>query len=160
MVGTALFVLPWLRYFGLILLMLAVPLAYESVRRKVNKRVMYVNGSTVGKSSVGAKFDHKTLKFWMQVKAMGSKLVVGIHEQNTDMILNACACSSVDEIIAEAPSKVDSIFLEQRGIDYVMFAPSETVFVTDEVLSSDRCLAIGEDGVARLMKPKEEAKQD
>ena len=91
---------------------------------------------------------------------MGSKLVVGIHEQNTDMILNACACSSVDEIIAEAPSKVDSIFLEQRGIDYVMFAPSETVFVTDEVLSSDRCLAIGEDGVARLMKPKEEAKQD
>lgn len=160
MVGTALFILPLLRYAGLFLLLLAVPLAYESVRRKIHKRVIYVNGSTVGKSSIGAKFDHKTLKFWMQTKAMGSKLIVGIHEQNTDMILNACACSSVDEVIAEAPAKVDSVFLEQRGIDYIIFAPGEVQFVTDEVVNSKRCLAIGEDGVARPMKPKEESKQD
>ena len=42
MVGTALFILGFTRYVGLLLLALALPLAYESVRRKVVTRVIYV----------------------------------------------------------------------------------------------------------------------
>ena len=71
MVGTALFIIPLTRYFGLVLMMAAVPLAYESVRRKVNTRVLYVDGTT-------ESLDHSVLKFWKQAKGMGSKLVVGI----------------------------------------------------------------------------------
>ena len=107
MVGSALFVLPWLRHAGLLLLFLAVPLAYESVRRKVKRRVIYVDGTDQG----GNKACHKTLKFWMQARGMGSKLIVGVvgKEKTTDMVLNACACSAVDEVIAEAPEKVSRV---------------------------------------------------
>jgi hypothetical protein len=149
MVGTALFMLPFARYIGLAFLLLALPLAYESVRRKVTTRVMYVNGTA-------AKLDHKTLKFWMQVKAMGSKLIVGFPEKKTDMILTACACSCVDEVVAEAPEKLDLMFLEKQGIDYIISTVGEGKFVTDEVLNASRCLAIGEDGIARPLKAKED----
>jgi phosphatidylglycerophosphate synthase len=148
MVGTALFIIPWLRYLGLALLLLAVPLAYESVRRKVKKRVIYVDGN------YHKTFDHKVLKFWMQAKAMGSKLLVGVGK-NSDMVLNACASTSVDEVIAEAPQKLDLLFLEKQGIDFILLAPGQPKFVTDEVVNADRCLAIGEDGVARPAKAKE-----
>jgi len=153
MVGTALFMLPPFRYLGLAFLMLAVPLAYESVRRKVNRRVMYVKGSA-------DKLDYRVLKFYMQVKAMGSKLIVGFHERKTDMIVTACACSCVDKVIAEAPEKLDVMFLEKQGIDYVISSSSQGQFVTDEVLNAGLCLRIGEDGVARPLKAKEDEKQD
>ena len=162
MVGTALFVLPWFRYFGLALLTLAVPLAYESVRRKITKRILYVNA--------GQKMDtldHKTLKFWMQAKAMGSKLIVGFPEEgNGDnkkaemgKIFNALACSCVDEAVAEAPEKLDLMFLEKQKIDYVIAKASEAQFVTDEVVNAGRCLQIGEDQIIRLFKLKD-AKKD
>ena len=95
MVGTALFIIPLTRYFGLVLMMAAVPLAYESVRRKVNTRVLYVDGTT-------ESLDHSVLKFWKQAKGMGSKLVVGISSDNLkavpSMIENARASESVDEV--------------------------------------------------------------
>eukprot|EP00531_Pseudo-nitzschia_arenysensis_P012925 CAMPEP_0116142774 /NCGR_PEP_ID=MMETSP0329-20121206/15088_1 /TAXON_ID=697910 /ORGANISM="Pseudo-nitzschia arenysensis, Strain B593" /LENGTH=403 /DNA_ID=CAMNT_0003638033 /DNA_START=51 /DNA_END=1263 /DNA_ORIENTATION=+ len=140
MLGTALFVLPWLRYAGLLLLSFAVPLAYESVRRKINTRVVYVNA---GKKL--DMLDHKTLKFWMQAKAMGSKLMVGFPEENNSdnkkaemgKIFNALACSCVDEAVAEAPEKLDILFLERQKIDYVLAKTSEAQFVTDEVVNAD-----------------------
>jgi len=150
MVGSALFILPFARYLGLAFLFLAVPLAYESVRRKVNTRVMYVNGNVID------KLDHKVLKFLMQAKAMGSKLIVGFSEKKTEMILTACACSCVDEVIAEAPKKLDLMFLEKQGIDYVISSAGDEQFVTDETLGAGRCLAIGEDAIARPLKAKEE----
>jgi phosphatidylglycerophosphate synthase len=155
MVGTALFVLPLTRYCGLILLLLAVPLAYESVRRKIQRRVVYVSGGNV------KTFDNKTLKFWMQAKAMGTKLIVGIPGKNVkEMVLNACASSSVDLVIAEAPAKADLMFLEKQGIDFCICAPGDTTrFVTDEVVNANRCLAIGEDGIARPLKAKVEHKE-
>jgi hypothetical protein len=153
MVGTALFMLPFARYMGLAFLMLAVPLCYASISRKINKRVIYVNGGM-------EKFDYKTLKFWMQAKAMGSKLIVGFPEKKTDMILNACACSSVDEVIAEAPEIIDLMFLEKHEIDYVLALAGEMKFVTNEVLNANRCLAIGADSVARPWKSKQEGKKD
>lgn len=148
MVGTALFILPSLpRYIGLLLLIAAVPLAYESVRRKIKKRIIYVDGTD-------KTFDYRTLKFWMQAKGMGSKLIVGVAgEKKTDMVLNACASSSVDEVIAEAPPKVDLNFLETFRIDYVVCAAGQSV-AQDDVLDADRCLTIGEDGVARPLKAK------
>lgn len=162
MVGTALFILPWLRYLGLAFLTLAVPLAYESVRRKITKRVLYV--------SAGHKLemlDHKTLKFWMQAKAMGSKLIVGFPEDNNSdnkkaemgKIFNALACSCVDEAVAEAPEKLDFMFLENQKIDFVISRTSDAQFVTDEVVNAGRCLQLGEDGVVRLFKLKD-AKKD
>lgn len=154
MVGTALYVIPLTRYIGLVLLILAIPLAYESVRRKVKKRVIYVNGDA-------KEFDHRTLKFWMQAKAMGSKLIVGVSgTSKTDTILNACAVSCVDEVIAEAPAKADLMFLEDHDIDYVVSYVSQAKFVTDEVLNANCCLVIDESGVARPLKPKSTQHQD
>ena len=154
MVGTALYVVPLTRYLGLVLLFLAVPLAYESVRRKVKKRVMYV---VAGDDD--SAFDHKTIKFWMQAKGMGSKLIVGVPDaKKTDVILNACATACVDEVLAEAPAKADLMFLKKNGIDYVLSLSSQTQFVTDEVLNADKCLALGDDGVVRPLKAKTEHK--
>lgn len=148
MVGSALFILGVTRYLGLILLFLAVPLAYESVRRKIKKRAIYVVATS-------QSFDHKTIKFWMQAKGMGSKLLVGIPgEKKTDMILNACSTTCVDQVICEAPAKADLMFLEKQGVDFVFLFGGQNNLVTDEVISANRCLAIGEDGVARPVKPK------
>lgn len=152
MVGTALFMIPWTRYLGLLFLLLAVPLAYESVRRKVKKRVIYVCGNF-------KTLDHKVLKFWMQAASMGSKLIVGVPgEKMTDMVLNACACTAVDEVIAEAPDRADLMFLEKHYVDFVISSTGQAQFVTDEVVNDNRCIAIGEDSVARPVKPKTEHK--
>lgn len=154
MVGTALYMIPLTRYIGLLLLLCAVPLAYESVRRKVKQRVIYVNGNV-------PTFDHKTLRFWAQVKAMGSKLIVGVPgKKMTDKVLNACASTSVDEVIAEAPAKADLMFLERHSIDFcVVSSASEAKFVTDEVVNANRCLVIMDDGVARPLTTKAESKE-
>lgn len=158
MVGTSLFMIGITRYAGLLLLMLALPLAYESVRRKIKRRVIYVNSS----DGDGAPFDHKTLKFWMQAKGMGSKLIVGIpgDKKKKDMVLNACACTSVDEVICEAPTKVDLHFLEKNGIDFVVSSAGQSKYVTDEVVNANCCLTIGEDGVARPIKAKADTKTE
>mmetsp|Transcript_12576 Transcript_12576/g.26626 ORF Transcript_12576/g.26626 Transcript_12576/m.26626 type:complete len:403 (-) Transcript_12576:255-1463(-) len=159
MVGSALFVLPWLRHAGLLLLSLAVPLAYESVRRKVKRRVIYVVGTDQG----GNDACHKTLKFWMQARGMGSKLIVGVvgKEKTTDMVLNACACSAVDEVIAEAPEKVDMDFITSNGIDYVLCPAGKAVNIAnDEVVFEKRILQLHDDGIARPVETKSNAKTE
>ena len=126
---------------------------------------MYINTST----NKVDKLDYKTLKFWMQAKALGSKLIVGFsadiddngEKKKTDMgkVFNACACSCVDEAVAEAPAKLDLIFLKKQKIDYVISEATDAHFpVTDEVVNAGRCLQLGEDGVVRLFKLKEEKK--
>lgn len=154
MMGTALFIIPITRYLGVIVLFLAVPLAYESVRRKIISRVVYVSGDV-------SCFDHKTIRLWIQAKAMGSKLFVGVPGENmTEKILNACSVPCVDEVIAEAPAKADLMFLEKHGIDFCVISPGQAKFVTDEVINSNRCLQIGEDGVARPLTSKPQSKAD
>lgn len=108
----------------------------------------------------------------MQAKAMGSKLVVGFPIADTEnndnnsnkkpdmgKIFNALACSCVDEAVAEAPEKLDLMFLETQKIDYVISKIAEPQFVTDEVVNAGRCLQIGEDGIVRLFQSKN-AKKD
>jgi phosphatidylglycerophosphate synthase len=151
MMGTALYILPFTTYLGLALLSLAVPLAYESVRRKVKKRVIYVQA--------GETYDHKTLKFWMQAKGLGSKLIVGVADaKNTDMVLNALGTACVDAVIAEAPAKADLMFLEEHDIDYVLSKASQTQFVTDEVLHTKCSLVVGDDMIVRPLLAKTEHK--
>mmetsp|Transcript_13866 Transcript_13866/g.23065 ORF Transcript_13866/g.23065 Transcript_13866/m.23065 type:complete len:403 (-) Transcript_13866:505-1713(-) len=159
MVGSALYALPWLRYPGLLLLSLAVPLAYESVRRKIKKRVIYIDGADQG----GNVACHKTLKFRMQARGMGSKLIVGVvgKEKTTDMVLNACACSAVDEVIAEAPEKVDLDFLTTHGIDYVLCSAGKAKDIAhDELVAERRILQLHEDGAARPIDVKSGAKTE
>ena len=154
MVGTALFVIPLTTYLGLIFLLLAAPLAYESVMHRMKKRVIYVHHGDNGET-----FDHKTIKFWMQAKGMGSKLIVGVSgAKKAGMILNARATACVDEVVAEAPAKVDVKFLEEFDIDYVLSMASQPSFFTDEVLNTDCCLVIGDDGFLRPLKAKTEHK--
>ena len=152
MVGTALFIIPVMRYVGLVLLAAAVPLAYESVRRKINTRVMYVDGTT-------EILDHSVLKFWKQAKGMGSKLVVGISSDNSKtsslMIENARASESVDEVISEAPATVDVDFLDEANCDFVICLEGKCS-VSDDIISAKRALIIRNDGVAHLLEKKEE----
>ena len=142
MLGTACFIMYGTRYVGLILLMLALPLAYESVRRKIVSRVMYAHGMT-------SNFDHKVLKFWMQAKAMGSELVVGIPGSTAkDMVLNACSCSSVDKVVADAPDIVNVDFLKAHGIDFVI-CMADTKAIAEDVVTAKKCLKLGDNGIAR-----------
>jgi len=149
MVGTALFIIPYLRLLGLVLLLLALPLAYESVRRKIIKRVIFIHYSS---SDV---FNHTLLQFWMQSKTLGSKLMVGVpgNKQSTEF-LNASAVSCVDAVLPETPSKVDVKFLEKHGIDYYVCLAGKTAGASETVLLAKQCLAIGEDGVVRVVESK------
>lgn len=149
MVGTALYILPFTRYIGLLLLVAAVPLAYESVRRKVKKRVIYIDGTV-------STINHETLKFWKQAKNMGSKLIVGIRSADKDMVLNAHSSESVDSVITYAPAKLSLSYLNQQSIDFVVLGPGQSVdSVSTEVASSKRCLVIGSDDTARPLDAKE-----
>ena len=148
MVGTALFILPGVRYLGLLLLAAAVPLSYESVRRKVNSRVMYVDGTI-------AVLDHTVLKFWKQAKGMGSKLVIGISGENSTMIENARASESVDEVVSDVPSKVDLEFLDGIGCDFVVCLEGKCT-AAEDVIAAQRCLVVRQDGVAHVLDTKGE----
>lgn len=156
MFGTAFYVLIPLRYLGLILLSAAVPLAYESVRRKVKKRVIYVDGTCPATT-----FNHETLKFWKQAKGLGSKLMVGISSSSSsskndqDMIANASACESVDCVLVNAPTKISLAFMAKYGVDYVVcgVGNSENV-VSSEVVAAKLCLVIVDDRTCMLMDSK------
>lgn len=161
MVGTFFFVFPFFRWIGLLLLMVSCPLAYESVRRKVRKRHMYVLLSVSDNSS----FDHETVKFLIQAKALGSHLTVGVAAKATSgesdapqdkhkvdltaTILNACSCNSVDEVIAGAPDKVDEAFMIANDLDYFVCEPEKQEPASDEVLKKQKCLVISKDGTAK-----------
>merc|ERR1712228_231504 len=81
MLGTTFFIFPFTHLIGLLILIPAVPLAYESVRRKITNRVIYVDGTVT-------QLDHSVLKLWMQANGMGSKLIVGVSEGGSqDMFL-------------------------------------------------------------------------
>lgn len=164
MVGTTLFILPFgFRNIGLLLLSSAVPLAYESVRRKITSRVVYVNYEATETDT--AALDHKTLKFWKQAKGMGSKLIVGVSsaispEASKEMILNACASESVHSAVSKAPPKVTTDFLDKIGADYIVCLSGQSSFVSEDVTTAKRCLVIGDDGSARPLQSKGETKEE
>lgn len=149
MIGTAFYIIYWTRYLGLFILVAALPLSYESLRRKIKKRSIYVDGTVNG-------INHETLKFWKQAKNLGSKLIVGIRSSNVVMIQNACSSESVDSVISCAPVKLSLSYMNEQGIDYVVLGPGQSMeSVTTEVASAQRCLLIGSDGTARPLEAKE-----
>lgn len=158
MVGTCLYMLPFVRWIGLLLLMASCPLAYESVRRKVKKRSIYVHLVLEDDSA----FNHKTMKFLIQARGLGSKLTVGVSSASpdgdinnksktdlTDIILNVCSCSSVNEVIAGAPGKIDQEFMTTHGLDFFVCLPEKQEPASDELLQQQKCLVISEDGTAK-----------
>eukprot|EP00594_Rhizosolenia_setigera_P018145 CAMPEP_0178968514 /NCGR_PEP_ID=MMETSP0789-20121207/18315_1 /TAXON_ID=3005 /ORGANISM="Rhizosolenia setigera, Strain CCMP 1694" /LENGTH=397 /DNA_ID=CAMNT_0020654489 /DNA_START=76 /DNA_END=1269 /DNA_ORIENTATION=+ len=147
MLGTALFTIPPLRYFGTFFLFLAVPLAYESVRRKVTKRVIFVS-LTEQKES---KYDHNLLKFLMQAKGLGSKLVVGICSSSSgELYENVNATSCVDYImkLTEKQQQIDEAFLNEHGFSFYVCRSSDNV-ASPSLVEAKKCLIIGKDDVAR-----------
>jgi glycerol-3-phosphate cytidylyltransferase-like family protein len=150
MFGTAFFVSSNMKYIGLILLAAAVPLAYESVRRKTKKRVIYVDATN-------DNIDHHTLKFWKQAKGLGSKLVVGLSEEKKDMIEFAKACESVDCVLLDAvQGKLTSNYLDQIDIDYVVCGVGQSVaVVSTELIAAKRCLIIIDDNTAKPLESKD-----
>uniref|UniRef100_A0A7S3P4Q0 Uncharacterized protein n=2 Tax=Amphora coffeiformis TaxID=265554 RepID=A0A7S3P4Q0_9STRA len=153
-VGMALFILPFTRYLGLALVALALPMEYELGREQTRKRVLYY-------AETGKSFDHQTLKGWMQMKSLASKLIVGVSRRDAmDMVMNACAANTVDEVIVEAPTKVDLLFLEKKGIDFVITSPGQSNVVTDEVVIANRVLILGEHGHLRRVQAKPAVHKD
>ena len=146
-VGMALFILPWTKYLGLLLLVVVeVPLQYELLREKTRKKVFYF-------VETGKTFDHKSLKTWMQLKTLASKFIVGVPRRDAmEMVMNACASNVVDEVVVEAPTKVDLLFVEKQEIDYVVVR--QTTVVTDEVVNSDRVLMLDDHGQLHRVRPK------
>lgn len=147
MLGTALFTIPPLRYFGTFFLFLAVPLAYESVRRKVTKRVIFVSLTEQEES----KYDHNLLKFLMQAKGLGSKLVVGISSSSSgELYENVNATSCVDYImkLTEKQQQIDEAFLDKHGFSFYVCRSSDNV-ASSSLVEAKKCLIIGKDDVAR-----------
>jgi len=139
MVGTALFMLPYVRVLGVACLALTIPLAYESVRRKITKRVVYVQYK--------GPFDHTTLSFWSSVKGLGSHLMVGVpgSTESTEF-RNAAASTSVDSVLPDAPPKIDSAFLRKHGIDFFVNTDNASTTASEAVLLEKKCLVIGKNG--------------
>ena len=153
-IGMSLFILPLTRYLGLAMVILALPMDYELGREQARKRVLYY-------AETGMSFDHQTLKGWMQMKSLASKLIVGVSRRDAmDMVMNACAANTVDEVIVEAPTKVDLLFLEKKGVDYVITSPGQSNVVTDEVINAHRVLILGEHGHLRRVQPKPAVHKD
>jgi len=115
MVGTAIFV-AGLTTTGLLLLGLACPLSYESVRRKCRSRVVFVCALDGNKTNLA-----DTVGVYGAARSLGSKLVVGC--VNDDVMCNTCALACVDECVLLSRDDDDVIigleFMKECGIDYI-----------------------------------------
>jgi glycerol-3-phosphate cytidylyltransferase-like family protein len=106
MIGTILFLVSSLtRYIGLIVLVLVVvPCAYESVRRRMIHRVIYVmwddddvdtgcHSSPPPTATRPPVIDHHRLQFWMAAAKMGSQLLVGVSDATRSMMSRGSCCT-------------------------------------------------------------------
>ncbi len=102
------------------------------------------------------KIDYKVLKFWKQARGLGSKLIVGISQDNDVMIQNASACESVDAVLINAPTKLSLAYLDAIEIDYVVCGVGNSAsVVTSEIAAAQRCLIIIDDSTAQPAKALE-----
>lgn len=150
MLGTAFFMIPSTRLLGFMLLVPAIPLAYESVRRKIIPRVILVQYDD------SATFDALMIEFWLKAKTLGSKLIIGIKADNPDnaKVRNASSISAVDEVMVQVPGEISMKFLNQNNIDYVVCSPSHTKkIVANDVVENKRCLCLYlEENVVNIAK--------
>jgi hypothetical protein len=168
MFGTMFFLLSiYTRYVGLLFLILAVPLSYESIRSIMKRYIVYVTWDSSNNRQNQISVDHPTLTFWSQVSGLGShQLIVGIPSKTkqSDKIAKLVRdIHYVHAVIVDAPTKIDLIFLEQVQIDYVMVNDSRQIdkYVTDEVLRAKRvCIIDGDDGIVRILDANLERKKE
>jgi len=139
MLGTAFFIIPATRFLGFMLLVPAIPLAYESVRRKIIPRVILVTYDN------SASFDAEMIEFWLKAKTLGSKLIVGVNNNTADdiKVRNASSISAVDEVMVQVTNQVSSAFLQENEIDYYVCSPKQAKdAVTKDVLRNGQCLCL------------------
>lgn len=153
MVGTSLFMLPYVHVLGVFSLFLAVPLSYESVRRKVVERTVYVF------SDDAVAFDHSVLTFWSRARGLGSRLVVGVPGgADSTAFRNAAAHKDVDAVVPDAPRRTDLPYLRRHGADF--FVTTDASTATEAVVSANMCLVVGPDGAeARVASVKAEVEK-
>ncbi len=121
MVGSSLLVFHWLiPYVGLFVLVVSELLAFESIRRKLRRRVVYVMCST-------SPMNFETVRFFQQARSLGTALVVGLTTESDDDTTykqrreEVLLLSSVTACIDDAPraDEVDLEWVEKARIDYI-----------------------------------------
>jgi phosphatidylglycerophosphate synthase len=156
MIGTAMYCIYYVRYLGLLLLMAALPLAYESIRRKIIPRVMFVlyDTSTLS-SSNNNQINVSNIQVWSSIKALGSELVVGIPHGTPDQcIVHAQSCPAVDRVLVNVPSLPTILLMQQHQLDYYV-ASTPLVGLDDTLAKTKKCLILDPiENIVRLYTPK------
>jgi glycerol-3-phosphate cytidylyltransferase-like family protein len=165
MIGTILFLVSSLtRYIGLfVLVLVVVPCAYESFRRRMIHRVLYVMWdddvdtgchSSPPTAARPPAIDHHRLQFWMAAAKMGSQLLVGVsgatstmmsrgHHPEQQLRMTNSIISTirllpcVHAVITGAPTKVDLMFLEKFQIDYVVLMNTGSCCCTTQLVTDE-----------------------
>jgi phosphatidylglycerophosphate synthase len=138
MFGSALLLIPFTYYVGLFILFLSWPLAVESVRRKLQVRVVYVTCDQ-------APLRESQMLFLEKAKSLGTKLVVGIetkskdgtdYEQRRREIL---MLPYVDACIDAAPplSLIDLAWMEKSQVDKIVVMKREAAGMAQTMLKSN-----------------------
>ncbi|GMH90207.1 hypothetical protein TL16_g11696 [Triparma laevis f. inornata] len=134
------------RILGLFVLNLAVPMAYESVSRKVKKRVVLVGVDEKDHSKLVAN-----LQLLNSVTTICSELWVACGKASAFSHVKG-----VDATIEQLPEKVDVDYLDDIGADfYLVEAGGEKLRdVEDDVFAAGRCIVVGKDSRGRITREK------
>jgi phosphatidylglycerophosphate synthase len=138
MFGSAFLLLPFTHYFGVVLLLVAWPLAFESVKRKMERRVIYV---TCDESPL----NELNIEFFQRARSLGSKLVVGIESKSKDGTgyeerrRQVLLLSSVDACIDVAPplSSITLAWMMESGVDKLCVKKNESLSLKATMLKSN-----------------------
>lgn len=143
MVGTALFILHFGHYAGLVLLLAAIPLAWESLRRKIQHRVVFAV------LPASEALDYSTLVYLDQARALGSHLIVGLlpvapgSAVSARQLELAAAVPSVDRLVALVwDTPVDRALLQLYGAHVVVRRVDQARGSIDPVLEESEFAAV------------------
>lgn len=132
MLGTAFAMVPAVHTVGTALVVVSVPLAVGSLLQKMQSRVVYAEVQD-------KPLTVETLEFLEQSKALGSRLVVGVRqneeggekEESAELTPMLRMLGSVDEVLVSGDlppvrSIADDLFMKRFGIDIVAVPSSQT----------------------------------
>ena len=141
--GSAFLMVPLTYYIGILILMLSWPLAIESVRRKLEKKVIYV---TCDASPLSEQY----LLFLQQAKSLGSTLIVGIESKSKDGTdyeqrrREVLCLFYVDACIDAAPTlkDIDVDWMSTSGIDKIVCSRNDSKEMKKTMLTSNDVLIL------------------
>ncbi|GMH98165.1 hypothetical protein TrST_g6761 [Triparma strigata] len=139
------------RILGLFVLNLAVPMAYESVSRKVKKRVILL-GIEEKENNLKAN-----LKLINSVTNICSQLWVVCSPSSVFELVKG-----VDATIAELPETVNADYLDDIGADFYLVEEggARAGKVDADVFKAGRCIVVGKDGKGRISRGRGGKKSD